>query len=345
MMIIRHVQAHDLEDVLRLAEQSGVGMTSLPADRNTLKARIERTQNTLHAELDPSEQGYLFVLEDSQSQRVVGLSGIEVAVGLKEPFYSFRIGQQVHASHTLEVYKSLKTLFLSNDLTGSSELCTLFLDADYRKDQNGKFLSKVRFLFMAAFQQYFQDKVIAEMRGYSDEHGHSPFWDALGHQFFNTDFAKADYLSGVGHKAFIAELMPRFPVYIDLLPQTAQAVIAKVHPQTYPAYCVLENEGMKSQGYVDIFDGGPTLEAQLKDLRAVQQSRLLQVEIQADVATCTEDYLVANQSYQDYRAILIRNVQTTDRLALTAAQADSLGVAAGDQVRILALNSREKAAC
>ena len=259
MMIVRHAEQKDLEDIYVLAGKSGIGLTSLPQNKEILSARIARTQKTLQGQATASEQGYLFVLEDTALNRVVGLSAIEVSVGLTEPFYNYHVGKQVHASQTLNVYKTLNTLFLSNDLTGSSELCTLFLDADYRKNQNGKFLSKVRFLFIAAFQQAFQSKLIAEMRGYSDEQGRSPFWDALGHHFFNMEFSAADYLSGVGQKVFIAELMPRFPVYTDLLPLSAQQVIAQVHPQTKPAVRVLESEGMSYQGYVDIFDAGPTL--------------------------------------------------------------------------------------
>lgn len=39
------------------------------------------------------------------------------------------------------------------------------------------------------------------MRGFSDQNGHSPFWDSLGYLFFDMDFAAADYLSGVGQKS------------------------------------------------------------------------------------------------------------------------------------------------
>ena len=342
MMIVRHAELRDLDDIYCLAGKSGIGLTSLPADRKTLHARITRTQNTLKGEMPKSEQGYLFVLEDTEAHRVVGVSAIEVAVGLKEPFYNYHVGHQVHASQTLDVYKTLKTLFLSNDLTGCSELCTLFLDADYRKNQNGKFLSKVRFLFIAAFKAHFEQKLIAEMRGYSDESGKSPFWDAIGQFFFNMDFATADYLSGIGQKVFIAELMPRFPVYIDLLPQAAQDVIGKVHTQTFPAYRVLESEGMKYQGYVDIFDAGPTLEAELQHLRAVQESELLTIKIVAEAETGDCAYLVAKDSYADYRALLIYNQTNQKTLPLTIEQAEILGVEDGNLIRILPLNTSEK---
>ncbi|MBU5568360.1 arginine N-succinyltransferase, partial [Escherichia sp. S69_ASV_4] len=83
---------------------------------------------TWQGELPKSEQGYVFVLEDSETGTVAGICAIEVAVGLNDPWYNYRVGTLVHASKELNVYNALPTLFLSNDHTGSSELCTLFLD-------------------------------------------------------------------------------------------------------------------------------------------------------------------------------------------------------------------------
>lgn len=341
MLIIRHAELRDLDDIFALAEQSGVGLTSLPANKEILAARLDRVQKTIDGQAAKSEQGYLFVLEDPQIQRVVGVSAIEVAVGLTDSFYNYHVGKQVHASKMLNVYKTLETLFLSNDLTGCSELCTLFLDETYRQNQNGKFLSKIRFLFIAAFKEHFEQKLIAEMRGYSDENGNSPFWDAVGYQFFNLDFATADYLSGIGQKAFIAELMPRFPVYANLLPQAARDVIAEVHPHTQPARYVLETEGMKYQGYIDIFDGGPTLEAEICNLRAVQESKCLPVKIVTEIEPQETAYLVANDQYSDYRASLFNQVVDETYIGLTQAQADALHVKQDQKVRILALNTQE----
>ena len=66
-----------------------------------------------------------------------------------------------------------------------------------------------------------------------DDKGRSAFWDAVGKHFFGIDLVKADYLSMV-NKKFIADLMPRFPLYVPLLPPAAQAVIGQVHPETRP---------------------------------------------------------------------------------------------------------------
>ncbi|MGA6136306.1 arginine N-succinyltransferase [Acinetobacter dispersus] len=345
MMIVRHAAHRDLDDIYRLAQragESGIGLTSLPQNKDILAERITRTTRTLDGLSEKCEASYLFVLEDTSIHKIVGVSAIEVAVGLNEPFYNFHVAKQVHASKALNVYKTLDTLFLSNDHTGCSELCTLFLDPEYRKNQNGKFLSKVRFLFIAAFRSFFEERLIAEMRGFSDQNGQSPFWDSLGYLFFNMDFAAADYLSGVGQKAFIAELMPRFPVYVDLLSSEAREVIAEVHPHTLPAAKVLMSEGLKYQGYVDIFDAGPTLEANTAELRAVKESRLLKVKLTEQVESTETHFLVANDQYQDYAVLLINNkVDESETLHMTAAQAQALNIAEHDQVRVLALEKME----
>ncbi len=344
MMVIRPVERSDVSALMQLASKTGGGLTSLPANEATLSVRIERAIKTWQGELPKSEQGYVFVLEDSESGTVAGICAIEVAVGLNDPWYNYRVGTLVHASKELNVYNALPTLFLSNDHTGSSELCTLFLDPEWRKEGNGYLLSKSRFMFMAAFRDKFNDKVVAEMRGVIDEHGNSPFWQSLGKRFFSMDFSRADFLCGTGQKAFIAELMPKHPIYTHFLSQEAQDVIGQVHPQTAPARAVLEKEGFRYRNYIDIFDGGPTLECDIDRVRAIRKSRLVEVAegqpAQGDFPAC----LVANENYHHFRVVLVRTDPATERLILTAAQLDALKCHAGDRVRLVRLCAEEKTA-
>ena len=340
MMIIRYVREDDIHDIYKLAEKAGFGLTSLQPHMELLSAKLKRACDTVKGIVDKGDQLYLFVLEDTKINKVIGLCGIEVALGLSEPWYNFHVGTQVHSSKELGIYKSHKTLFLSNDHTTCSELCTLFLDPDYRKDKNGKFLSKIRFLYLAAFRNLFEKRIVAEMRGYSDAQGYSPFWDALGHKFFDIEFTKADYLSGTGQKSFIAEMMPRYPLYVDMLPEAAQKVIGQVHPNTYPAYKLLVGEGLRFQGYVDIFDGGATLEADVENLRSIKESAKAQVEIVAEVFEGAEPYLVSNDRYQDFRGLMIQHDPEAAVVKLTQDQANQLMVSQGDQVRILSLNPK-----
>ena len=330
MMLFRPVRENDLDDIIRLASRAGVGMTSLPNDPVRLAARIQRSVETFDGKLSRGQQGFLFVLEDTHVGRVVGVSAIEVAVGLDEPFYNFRLQRTVRASKELGVYKNQELLNLSYDHTGHSELCTLFLDPEYQKNRNGLFLSKARFLFIAAFRELFSPHLFAELRGRSDEQGNSPFWDALGHHFFDIPFADADRLTGTGMKTFIAELMPAYPIYVSLLPENARAVIGEVHANTSPARAILEKEGFSWRGSVDIFDAGPVLEAETDAIRAVSESQFIPA-LQLK-ASGSSPLIVANNQFTQFRAVLL---SPEDQPELNQSMLDALAV--NDSERVYAV--------
>ena len=319
-----------IDDIIRLASRAGVGMTSLPNDPVRLAARIQRSVETFDGKLSRGQQGFLFVLEDTHVGRVVGVSAIEVAVGLDEPFYNFRLQRTVRASKELGVYKNQELLNLSYDHTGHSELCTLFLDPEYQKNRNGLFLSKARFLFIAAFRELFSPHLFAELRGRSDEQGNSPFWDALGHHFFDIPFADADRLTGTGMKTFIAELMPAYPIYVSLLPENARAVIGEVHANTSPARAILEKEGFSWRGSVDIFDAGPVLEAETDAIRAVSESQFIPA-LQLK-ASGSSPLIVANNQFAQFRAVLL---SPEDQPELNQSMLDALAV--NDSERVYAV--------
>jgi arginine N-succinyltransferase len=339
MMTIRPVQSEDMDALEYLANSAKVGLTTLPPDRKLLEKKIVASRDAFAAERnEPGNDHYLFVLEDSKTGVAVGTAGIVAAVGISEAFYSYRVGTVVHASRELGVYNKIPTLYLSNDYTGSTELRSLFLDPAYRKGKNGKLLSKSRFLFMAEFPHRFAQKVIAEMRGYSDENGRSPFWEGLGRRFFSMDFSQADFLTGIGDKHFIAELMPKHPVYANLLSEKTQAVIGQVHENTKPALSILEKEGFSYQGYVDIFDAGPTVEAQLKEVRAIRESITLPITI-GTMPTEGEYHLISNRKVQEFRCCLAQLPMTkANEIAIDEMLAETLGVGSGDTARVVHLS-------
>ena len=323
MMIIRPVRPDDLDDLFGLAGKAKAGMTTLPPDRRLLEKKIEASLRAF--------------AKDTSQPGDVGTAGIVSAVGLSEAFYSYRVSTVVHASRELGVYNKMSTLYLSNDYTGCTEIGSLFLDPDFRKGKNGKLLSKCRFVFLAEFPDRFGRKVIAEMRGFSDDLGRAPFWEGLGRRFFSMDFSQADFLSVTGNRAFIAELMPKHPVYLNLLDERAQAVVGKVHENTMPALKMLEREGFTYQGYVDIFDGGPAVDCTLKEIRAVRDS----VTVPVSVGTTPAEgnyYLVGNRRLQGFRCGLVQLPGTVDeKLEIDADLARELEVADKDTVRIVSL--------
>jgi arginine N-succinyltransferase len=336
MIIIRPIQNSDYDALHRIAVESGHGFTSLPVNEELLKNRISHAEVSFKSSVtEPGKEGYLFVMEDTETGAVVGTSGIEAAVGLDDAFYHYHLGKVVHSSRELNIYNTVETLSLCNDYTGASEICTLFLSESHRKNSNGRFLSRVRFLFMAEHTERFAETVIAEMRGVSDEDGSSPFWKWLEEHFFSLDFPTADYLTGIGKKVFIAELMPKYPIYVNLLSPEAQQVINKVHPKTVPALRLLEAEGFSRRGYVDIFDGGPTVETQTALVKTVCQSQQCQVLI-GEVAT-DNNYIICNRKVAGFRAtqaaVLLR--ETANQVVVSQAVADALMVNEGDWVRLI----------
>ncbi len=344
MMIIRPIQEHEIEQLYKLAEKTGVGFTSLIPNHEILEQKIQASVQAFEqADLkEPTNESYLFVMEDTETGELVGTSGLLGAVGLDEPFYSYHLGNLVHSSRELSVHNIMPTLVLNNDYTGFSELCTLFLDEGYRHSKNGQLLSKCRFMFLAQFPERFTEKVFAEMRGVCDENGRSPLWESLGRHFFSIDFKKADEMTSLGGKQFIAELMPNNPVYVSLLSDEAKDVLGKVHEKTAPARRLLEQEGFRFENYVDIFDGGPTIEARVQDIRAVRNSRLAIVNIgQSKSAQEGEFYVVSNLKLKDFRCILIQRTNVPgSSITLTEEEARGLCVENNDTVRLVELSSR-----
>lgn len=337
-MIVRPVRSADLPALIDLARSTGAGLTTLPANEERLAHRVSWAEKTFRGEAERADADYLFVLEDDAG-KVVGISAVAGAVGLREPWYNYRVGLTVSASQELNIHRQVPTLFMANDLTGNSELCSLFLHADHRTGLNGRLLSKARFLFIAEFRELFGDKVIAEMRGMSDERGRSPFWESLGRHFFKMEFSQADYLTGVGNKAFIAELMPKFPLYTCFLSEDARAVIGRVHPDTEPALAMLKAEGFSYQGYVDIFDAGPAIEAETAKIRAVQHSQNLVLAI-GTPGDDAEPFLVHNRKRQDCRITAAPARLAAGTLVVDPMTAKRLRLSAGDQVRAVALSAK-----
>src|SRR5438552_13023653 len=346
MFYVRRLAREDLPAVLVLSERSGAGLTTLPANAERLAQRIERSFAAFAANAAKADACYVFVLVDGDGG-VVGISAIEAAVGLSEPWYNYHVGTQVHASRELNVYTAAPTLFLTNDHTGDSELCSLFLDSRYRRAKNGPLLAKARLLFIAEFAELFAPKVIAELRGKLDADGRSPFWEGLGRHFFAMEYSRADYLTGIGQKAFIAEMMPRHPVYTALLPAAARAAIGEVHTDTLPARAMLESEGFRYEGYVDIFDAGPMLECFRDNIRAVQQSQTLPVKLGEedpvpDSLTNDVVWLVANRSFEGFRAVLAPAPARIAQFPLLPHAAAALGVGDGDTVRAVPVSPRDR---
>jgi arginine N-succinyltransferase len=329
--VLRAARPGDLTALYQMAKSTGGGFTNLPPDRPTLKAKLARAEASF-ARLDDDlgDDLFLFVLEDTTSGHVRGTCQIYSKIGSTWPFYSYRITSFTQYSKELDRTIRAEMLVLSTDLNGASEVGGLFLMPGDRAAGAGALLARSRYLFMRMHRPRFAERTIAELRGAHDEAGASPFWDAVAGRFFGMSFREADELNAVRGNQFIADLMPKHPIYTALLPESAMAAIGAPHLSGRAAQRMLENEGFAYDCYVDIFDGGPTMTAQTEQIatiRAAREDRV--VSIAGHGGT---DSLVAQGRLGAFRACPGQVSEVEDGIALDPEAAATLGVSVGSRV-------------
>lgn len=334
---VRPACLQDLAQVHALACASPVGVTSLPDDATRLRRRLELSVASFTSEVAyPGEEDYFFVLEDLDSGKLIGCAGVQATCGYRRPFYSFRHDTFVHASSPLGISNKIHALSLCHDLSAFSVLNSFHVHADWLQGPAAQLLSRSRLLFVAAHAQRFSDRLIAEIVGYSDEQLRSPFWDGLGQHFYGINYAEAQRLDAGSDRAFLAELLPHYPIYVPLLPDATQEVIGQVHPQAQRPYDILVKEGFDNERYVDVYDAGPTLKAATRHIRSIRESCHTSLAIGALQQRGSQQWLVSNDQLADYAATLVEiEWQPGQPIPLTASQADALGVAAGATVRVV----------
>ena len=330
--VLRPVEEKDLSGLKGVAASITDGMTSLPLEETALEDRIHHSQRSFdHRVKKAGGDHYLFVLEECATGEIVGTSGIIARVGGFDPFYTYEVRKEPFSHLALGIDREMDVLHLKLDHKGPSEVCSLCLKPAFRRAGLGQLLSLARFLFIAAFPQRFDDRVIAELRGFTDEKGLSPFWEAIGRHFFSQTFAEADFLSGIGQKDFIRDLMPRYPIYTAMLPSDAQAVIGKVHRDAEPALKILLGQGFRRSNEIDIFDGGPLVIANRPEIRSVRDAR--KVQIAAIRHLSTDSIGLVSHAALDFRACLapVEPVETAT-IAIEPQTAERLRVEIGSHV-------------
>ena len=327
--VIRPATDDDLPALYEMAKLTGGGFTNLPPDRGALRAKLERSAAAFATERDePGDD--LFVLMLEQGGRALGTCQIFALVGQSTPFYSYRLSTLTQQSRELDRTIRAEMLTLTTDLEGSSEVGGLFLHPSARAGGFGALLARSRYLFIRQHRARFADWLLAELRGLIDDKGDSAFWDGLAGRFFEMDFAEADRFNGTNGHQFIADLMPKHPVYTALLPEAARSAIGRPHPSGRPAMRMLEAEGFTHEEYVDIFDGGPTMLARTADVATVRDAREGVVERLAEGGGGA---LVASGRLREFRCVFGQlDPIGPGRVALSTATAERLNVRTGDVV-------------
>ena len=326
---IRLVKEGDLEGLLALAQAASPGMTTFPPDRLTLSTKLKRSINEEKKLYKKERPDYLlFVLEELDSGELIGTSAIFGELGKDDSFYSYKREKITQRNNALGVNYTHDVLHLSHHFEGYAEVASLFLLPQYRKGFNGRLLTKVRYLFMGLHQNVFPKNVMADLRGYVDEEGRSPFWDALGCHFFPMTYAEADLYGAVNGNQFIADLMPKLPLYVNMLPDEARHAIGKPHNDGRPAMALLKKEGFKFTNYIDIFDGAPSMESEVSTLKTVQTTKQLNVAIAHNVKE-GRLMLVATRN-QPFYAMMAEVNEQGETAVISQQTAQSLSLNAGD---------------
>jgi arginine N-succinyltransferase len=334
--VVRAAHDGDLPHLYEMAKLTGGGFTNLPADRTALTAKLARSHAAFaRDDNDLADEQFVLMLENVVSGDVRGTCQLITHVGQKHPFYSYRIGTLTQHSRELDRTFRAEMLSLTTDLEGASEVGGLFLHPGERAGGLGLLLARSRYLFIRRHRARFADRVLAELRGVIDEAGGSPFWDGLAGRFFGMNFQQADEFNAINGHQFIADLMPKHPIYTAMLSDTARAAIGLPHPSGRAAMRMLENEGFAFENYVDIFDGGPTMTARTDQVRTIRDARDATVDAVGDGPGGTEA-LVATGRLAAFRCAYGRVADHDGVVTIDPECARALGIAAGDAISWIA---------
>lgn len=363
MLFVRAATLADFDALAQMARAAQPVLHSLPHDRDALRARIAASEASFRADVaSPGEESYLFVLEDGDTGRLLGTSGLVAAAGHPEPFYAFRNDALIHASRELHVNRTIHALTMSHELTGMSRLAGFYIAPSLRGHAAAHLLSRARMTYVAMHRRRFARQVFSLLPGVIDETGASPFWEAVGRKFFGRDFRDIEVASGGRSRTFIAEVMPAYPLYVPLLPASAQRVLGEPDPGALLAYAIHLEEGLEPDRYVDIFDAGPVLTAQVDRTASVVGHEM---RVVGDAREAADDaarvaYLVARVSppardaaghgapggFRCVAAMLPPPASCGGHplahAPLDAATCATLGVARGDTVRCVPLGHRRR---
>lgn len=273
MFIIRPIRQEDTEKFIEIAYDADIGMTSMPRNPHLLVERVAESEKAFSKQvIQPNNEKYLFVLEDTETKHIVATCGIVANNKDDRPTYRYRIDEKLQKpSFTQSFPEKIPILRKVQYFETPSELCSLYIDPKQRHGGIGRLLSLSRLLFIASFPKRFDKMIYAEMRGDIDENNNSKFWDGIGRHFYDIDFITLMRLEDE-NAIDITTLLPEYPIYIALLPKNVQESIGNVHAETRPALNMLIQEGFYHTNDIHPLDGGPIIEAEVAHLRTVKYS-------------------------------------------------------------------------
>ncbi|MGY6533351.1 arginine N-succinyltransferase [Glycocaulis sp.] len=331
MLLVRAARSSDHAAFTALAAASGPGFTSLAVSPDALAAKLLNSEAAFNGQIaDRSDAIYQLMLEDTETGEVVGTSAVKAGVGIKKPYFDFKIMTFAQASKEAGKRFDMDAMLLVNDFAGCSEVGSLFVLDSQRGRGAGRLMAQSRYMLIGTDRSRFGERVVAELRGVVDEKGNSVFFDHVSYPFFRMSFDEADRLSASTDNQFILDLMPTHPIYLDLLPKAVRDVIGVTHPHGVNARKLLEWEGFEYHRYVDIFDGGPLVDCPADKIRTIKESVVREL---GSVSGEPVQAMVSNERMADFRCAFGEITINDTHIALEADLARALDVTQGDRVR------------
>ncbi|MGX9416920.1 arginine N-succinyltransferase [Vibrio sp. WJH972] len=337
MIVLRPAQPNDICYLERFANASGPLVSTLPESHTHLLGKVEQSkQSFAKAVTAPSNESYLFVLEDSSTGRLLGTGGINALAGNQAPFYSYRTEFKIHASRKLNVNNRVKALILNHDLSDHSQLCSFYIDPEFAESLYPSVITLGRLLYMSVAPQRFSDQWMAVLPGIFDEHGVAPFWEHVGRKFCDIDYSQVEYYNSTREKTFIVEMMPYHPLYVTLMHKEAQDVIGLIHERAALQNTLLTEQGFGPDNYVEIFDAGAILTARRKDILLTQQTKFVQL-VTNEKSDTPKTFMVGIKHEDGFKSYLINGVLEGDQLHICSDDLTELKLPVGTMVHAVAL--------
>lgn len=334
MYLVRPIEEKDLRSLLDFANESSLGMRSLPKNPSLLEEKIHHSIESFLGIKNPRKVAiYLFVLEDLVNGKMIGCSGITEKTGLDRPLCYYALEKMKHTSSHLRLVEEMEILRPTTQWHGPSELISLYIKKEFRNLKLGPLISLSRFLFIASFKELFTDTIIARLRGVINLITNKiPFWEEIG-PHFSLDSSTEILKKLEKDRRRIEELLPPYPIYTSMLTPRARALLREIHESTMPAFTMLKKQGFTLTNYVDLIDAGPTISARKEDILAISSSCVKKVlKVQDSLSKVNKRALISNVN-KNFRATLIDI--DPEEVILPPSLAHFLQVGVGDLIRIM----------
>ncbi len=333
MKVLRQARVDDLDDLYQLSLSASLGVTNLPQNLDLLKGKLLKAEESFQKEVQrASDEIYIFSLEDFESGKVVGTSSIIAASPSGYPMPYFKRISEKSEELAIPHLKEIDTLQIHPPKSRQSELCGLFLDANFRQHGAGKLLSLGRLAYLADHLKRFKQNLFADLRGVINKEGECLFWNAILRYFCPVTFEEAIQLYIFEPEQF-AKMLPKHSIYVALLPKEAQELIGAVHKHTRPALDMLSEEGFSLTNEIHPLDGGPKLMANLRQIHSIQNSSVARVDSFEDLPD--DDRLLSTTQGPFYACLGSIKSNGEGKVLLPHFAKEALHIKEGDLIRYL----------